>query len=284
MSGNIDQLCINTLRFLSVDMVQKANSGHPGLPLDAAPMAYILWSRHLKFNPAHPTWYDRDRFILSPGHGSALLYSLLYVTGYELSLEDLKAFRQWNSKTPGHPERGRTAGVEVTTGPLGQGFANGIGFAISEAYQAARFNRPAHEIINHYTYSIVSDGDLMEGISSEAASLAGHLKLGKLIYLYDANHVSLSAGTDMTFTENVGKRFEAFGWHIRHIEDGNDLVAIDSAIRYAREELERPSLIIVDTHIGYGSPRQDSFKAHGEPLGKDGVRQNERKPRMAIGA
>ncbi len=270
---NLDRLCINTIRMLSVDMVQKANSGHPGLPLDAAPMAYVLWMRHMKFNPEHPDWFDRDRFILSAGHGSAMLYSLLHLTGYELTLDDLKCFRQWDSKTPGHPERARTPGVEVTTGPLGQGFANGVGLAIAEKYLAANYNRPGHEIINHYTFSIVSDGDLMEGISSEAGSLAGHLKLGKLIYLYDANRVSLSAGTNITFTEDIGKRFNAFGWHVRNVKDGNDLAAIDTALRSAKEEKDRPSLIIVNTHLGYGSPRQDSYKAHGEPLGEENVRK-----------
>ncbi|MEN6465895.1 MAG: transketolase, partial [Syntrophaceae bacterium] len=237
---DLDRLCINTIRMLSVDMVQKANSGHPGLPLDAAAMAYVLWMRHMKFNPEHPDWFDRDRFILSAGHGSAMLYSLLHLTGYELTLDDLKCFRQWDSKTPGHPERARTPGVEVTTGPLGQGFANGVGLAIAEKYLAANYNRPGHEIINHYTFSIVSDGDLMEGISSEAGSLAGHLKLGKLIYLYDANRVSLSAGTNITFTEDIGKRFNAFGWHVRNVKDGNGLAAIDTALRSAMEEKDRP--------------------------------------------
>lgn len=268
---DLDQLCINTIRMLSVDMVQQANSGHPGLPLGAAPMAYVLWMRHMKFNPAHPKWFDRDRFILSAGHGSALLYSLLHLTGYELSLDDLKSFRQWGSKTPGHPERDCAPGVEVATGPLGQGFANGVGMAIAEKYLAANYNRPGHEIIDHYTYAIVSDGDLMEGISSEAGSLAGHLKLGKLIYLYDANHLSLSAGTNITFTEDVSRRFAACGWQVRKVGDGNDLAAIDAALKAAKRELSRPSLIVVNTHLGYGSPRQDSFKAHGEPLGEENV-------------
>ncbi len=274
--GPIDGLCVNLLRCLSIDMIQKAASGHPGLPLGAAPMAYVLWARHMKFHPANPEWFDRDRFILSAGHGSALLYSLLYAAGYDLTLDDLKMFRQWGSKTPGHPERGRTPGVEVTTGPLGQGFANGVGIAMAERYLAAHYNRPGHEIIDHYTYSIVSDGDLMEGISSEAGSLAGHLKLGKLICLYDANRVSLSGATDITFTENVGRRFEAFGWDVRRVEDGNDLDAIDSAVRSAKNRKYKPSLIIVHTHIGYGSPRQDSYKAHGEPLGEENVRKTKR--------
>ncbi len=273
----LDELCVNTLRMLSVDMVQKANSGHPGLPLDAAPMAYILWTRHLKYNPKNPGWFDRDRFILSAGHGSALLYSLLYTTGYGVSLEQIQRFRQWDSMTPGHPERGRTPGVETTTGPLGQGFGNGVGLALAEAHLAARYNRPGHEIINHYTFGIVSDGDLMEGVSSEAASLAGHLRLGKLIYLFDNNRVSLAAGTNITFTEDVAARFEAYGWHTQTIEDGNDLDGIDLALRMAKDERERPSLILVRTHIGYGSPRQDSYKAHGEPLGPENVKETKRK-------
>ncbi|MFB3925410.1 MAG: transketolase [Syntrophales bacterium] len=273
---DIDTLCINTLRFLSVDAVQKADSGHPGLPLDAAPMAYILWTRFLKHNPANPAWFDRDRFILSAGHGSMLLYSLLYATGYDLPIEQIKQFRQWGSMTPGHPERGCTPGVEVTTGPLGQGFGNGVGMAIAEAHLAARYNRPGYEIIDHFTYSIVSDGDLMEGVASEAASLAGHLKLGKLVYLYDNNHVSLAAATDIAFTEDVAARFSAYGWHTQTLEDGNDLAAIDSAIRKARDERGRPSLILIRTHIGYGSPKQDSFKSHGEPLGVENVKKTKR--------
>ncbi len=269
----LDDLCVNTIRFLSVDAVQKAESGHPGLPLDAAPMAYVLWTRLLKHNPRNPKWFDRDRFVLSAGHGSMLLYSLLYLTGYDLPLEQIKRFRQWGSITPGHPESRLTPGVEVTTGPLGQGFANGVGMAIAEAHLAARFNRPGFEVINHYTYGLVSDGDLMEGVASEAASLAGHLKLGKLIYLYDNNHVSLAAGTNITFTEDRAKRFEAYGWHTISIDDGNDLVAIDQALRAAQQETERPSLILVRTHLGYGSPhKQDTFEAHGSPLGEEEVR------------
>ena len=224
----LDNECINTLRFLSVDAVQKADSGHPGMPMGAASMAYVLWTRFLKHNPANPEWFDRDRFVLSPGHGSMLLYSLLHLTGYDLPLEQIKQFREWGSMTPGHPERGVTPGVETTTGPLGQGFGNGVGLAIAEAHLAACHNRPGAEIVNHFTYGIVSDGDLMEGVSSEAASLAGHLKLGKLIYLYDDNHVTLSAGTDLTFTEDRARRFEAYGWHIQSVADGNDLAAIDS--------------------------------------------------------
>ena len=267
MSDTLDQLCVDTLRFLSVDMVQKANSGHPGLPLGAAPMAYALWTQQLKHNPANPQWPDRDRFVLSAGHGSALLYSLLHVTGYDLSLDDIKRFRQWGSKAPGHPERGHTAGVEVTTGPLGQGLANAVGMAIAEAHLAARYNREGHTIVDHLTWSIVSDGDLMEGMASEAASLAGHLQLGKLICLYDNNSVTLSAGTDMTFSEDRAKRFEAYGWQTISVADGNDLKAIGSALEAARAETTRPSLILVRTHLGFGSPEQDSFKAHGSPLG-----------------
>jgi len=268
----LDELCIDTIRFLAIDAVQKANSGHPGLPMGAAPMAYVLWTRFLKHNPANPQWFDRDRFVLSAGHGSMLLYSLLYLTGYDLSLADLQQFRQWGSKTPGHPERGVTPGVEVTTGPLGQGFGNGVGMAIGEAHLAARYNRPGFEIINHFTYAIVSDGDLMEGVASEAASLAGHLRLGKLIYLYDDNHVSLSATTNLAFTEDVAGRFRAYGWHTQSVEDGNDLEAIEHAIRSAQEETGRPSLIEVQTHLGYGSPhKQDTFAAHGSPLGEEEV-------------
>ena len=272
-TSGLDDLCINTLRFLSVDAVQKADSGHPGLPLGAAPMAYVLWTRFLKHHPANPAWLDRDRFVLSAGHGSMLLYSLLHVTGYDVSLEQIKQFRQWGSITPGHPERGLTPGVETTTGPLGQGFGNGVGMAMAEAHLAARYNRTGFEIINHFTYGIVSDGDLMEGVASEAASLAGHLQLGKLIYLYDDNQVTLSAGTDITFTEDRARRFEAYGWHTQSIADGNDLAAIERALSNARAETRRPSLILVRTHLGYGSPnKQDTFKAHGSPLGEEEVR------------
>jgi len=268
----LDQLCINTIRILSIDMVQKANSGHPGLPMGAAAMAYVLWTRFLKYNPHDPLWPDRDRFVLSAGHGSALLYSLLHLTGYDLPLNQLKLFRQFESHTPGHPERGDAPGVEVTTGPLGQGFAMGVGMAIAEAWLGANFNRDGHEIFNHYTYGIVSDGDLMEGVASEAASLAGHLKLGKLIYLYDQNHISLAGATELTFTEDVAMRFDAYGWHTRTVTDGNDTEAIDAAIREAQGETDRPSLILVHTHIGFGSPhKQDTFQAHGSPLGEDEV-------------
>ncbi len=271
--AQLDQLSINTLRFLSVDAVQRANSGHPGLPLGAAPMAYVLWTRFLRHNPVNPQWSNRDRFVLSAGHGSALLYSLLHVTGYDLPLDQIKQFRQWGSITPGHPERGLTPGVETTTGPLGQGFGNGVGMAISEAHLAARYNRPGFEIVDHFTYGLVSDGDLMEGVSSEAASLAGQLELGKLIYLFDNNHVTLSAGTNISCNEDHAKRFEAYGWHTQSVEDGNDVEAIDQALRAARDETRRPSLILVRTHLGFGSPdKQDTFEAHGSPLGVEEVK------------
>ena len=278
MTDDLDRLCINTVRFLSVDAVQKANSGHPGMPLGAASMAYTLWTRFLKHNPRNPDWFDRDRFVLSAGHGSMLLYSLLHLTGYDLSLDDIKAFRQWGSKAPGHPERGHTPGVEITTGPLGQGFANAVGMAIAEAQLAARYNRPGFNVIDHATYAIASDGDLMEGVCAEAASLAGHLWLGKLICLYDDNRVTLAAGTEITFTEDRARRFESYGWHTVRVEDGNDLTAIDAALKSARAETQRPSLISVRTHIGYGSPnKHDSFEAHGSPLGVDEVRLTKQK-------
>lgn len=270
---SLDELCVNTIRTLSIDAVQKANSGHPGLPLGAAPMAYVLWTHFLKHNPSNPHWFDRDRFVLSAGHGSMLLYSLLHLTGYDLTLEQIKDFRQWGSMTPGHPERGVTPGVEVTTGPLGQGFANGVGMAIAESYLSDRYNRPDFKVIDHFIYGIVSDGDLMEGIASEAASLAGHLGLGKLIYLYDNNHITLSAETRLAFSENCAQRFEAYGWHVQSVEDGNDLDAIYQAIHRAREESAKPSLILVKTHIGFGSPhKQDTFEAHGSPLGEEEVK------------
>ncbi|HWT80181.1 MAG TPA: transketolase [Candidatus Methylomirabilis sp.] len=274
----LDQLCINTIRMLAVDAVQKAKSGHPGMPMGAAVMAYVLWTRFLKHNPVNPKWPDRDRFVLSAGHGSMLLYALLHLTDYNLSLEDLQHFRQWESKTPGHPEYGVTPGVETTTGPLGQGFGNGVGMAIAERWLAAQFNRPNHSIVDHYTYAIVSDGDLMEGVASEAASLAAHLKLGKLIYLYDANQVSIDGNTSLAFTEDVGRRFEAYGWHLQRLADGNDLVAVEAAIRAAQAETTRPSLIVCRTHIGYGSPnKQDTNKAHGEPLGEEEVKLTKQK-------
>ena len=272
MQTNLDQLCVNTIRTLAMDAVQKANSGHPGLPMGMADAAYVLWTHFLKHNPADPIWPDRDRFVLSAGHGSMLLYSLLHLTGYDLPLEQLQQFRQWSSHTPGHPEHGETPGVETTTGPLGQGFANGVGLALAERMLAAAFNRPGFELVDHYTYAIVSDGDLMEGISHEAASLAGHLGLGKLVYLYDDNHITIEGKTDLTFSEDVARRFEAYGWHVQRV-DGHDRAAVAEAIGQARAEADRPSLIICRTHIGYGSPnKQDTAKAHGEPLGADEVR------------
>ena len=271
-SPKLDELCINTIRFLSVDTVQKANSGHPGAPMGAAAMAYVLWDRFLKHNPADPSWPDRDRFILSAGHASALLYSLLHLTGYDLPLDELKQFRQWGSKTPGHPEYGLTPGVEATTGPLGQGFANGVGMAVAERWLAEHYNRPGHEIINHHTYAIVSDGDLQEGVASEAASLAGTLRLGKLIYLYDDNDISIEGDTDISFTENVSQRFQAYGWHVTGPIDGMDPEAVDAAIRAAQAETARPSLIVCRTVIGYGSPNKaGTGSAHGEPLGEEEI-------------
>jgi transketolase len=274
----LDDLCINTIRMLSAECVEKANSGHPGMPMGAAPMAYVLWTKFLKHNPHHPAWFNRDRFVLSAGHGSMLLYSLLHLTGYDLPLSELLNFRQWDSKTPGHPEHGLTPGVETTTGPLGQGFANGVGMAMAERFLAATFNRPGYEIVNHFTYAVVSDGDLMEGISHEAASLAGHLGLGKLIYFYDDNHISIEGSTDLAFTEERTLRFEAYGWHVQQVEDGNDLDAIEKAIVSAQKETRKPSLIAVRTHIGYGSPnKQDKASAHGEPLGKEELKLTKQK-------
>ncbi len=268
----LDRLCATTIRTLAMDAVQQANSGHPGLPMGAADMAYVLWSRFLKHNPGNPSWPDRDRFVLSAGHGCMLLYALLHLTDYDLSLDEIKRFRQWGSQTPGHSEYGLTPGVETTTGPLGQGFANGVGMALAEAHLAARFNRPDCQIVDHYTYAIVSDGDLMEGISHEAASLAGHLGLGKLIYLYDSNSITIDGPTSLAFTEDVAARFEAYGWHVQAI-DGHDMPAVEAALGAARAETTRPSLIVARTHIGFGSPnRQDTAKAHGEPLGEEEVR------------
>jgi transketolase len=269
---SVPNLCINTIRTLSIDAVEKANSGHPGMPMGAATMAYVLWTRHLRYNPANPAWPDRDRFVLSAGHASMLLYSMLHLTGYDVTLDDIEQFRQWGSRTPGHPERGHTAGVEVTTGPLGQGFGNGVGLAMAERWLAATFNRPEHTVVDHFTYVMASDGDLMEGVSAEAASLAGDLRLGRLIVLYDSNRVTLSATTDITFTEDVGARFAACGWHVQHI-DGLDVDAVDAALTAARAADDRPSLIIARTHIGFGSPhKQDTFHAHGEPLGAEEVK------------
>lgn len=273
---DIDKIVINTLRLLSVDMVENAKSGHPGMPLGAAPMAYVLFSKFLKHNPENPKWFDRDRFILSAGHGCALLYSLLHIFGYKITIDDLKNFRKFGSKTPGHPEYRKTDAVEATTGPLGQGFAMGVGMAIAEKILADCFNKPEIKIIDHYTYAIVSDGDLMEGVSSEAASLAGTLKLGKLIYLYDDNNMTIEGDASVAFAENVKGRFDAYGWHTQTVPDGNDISAIKQAIENAKKENSRPSLIIIRTHIGYGSPRQDMASAHGEPLGEENVKKTKR--------
>jgi transketolase len=268
----LDQLCVDTIRTLAIDGVQKANSGHPGMPMGMADVAYVLWTRFLRFNPKNPDWFNRDRFVLSAGHGSMLLYSLLHLTGFDLPMAQLKQFRQWDSLTPGHPEHGLTPGVETTTGPLGQGFANGVGMAIAEAFLAATFNRPDHEIVDHYTYAIVSDGDLMEGISHEAASLAGHMKLGKIIYLYDDNHISIDGSTDLAFTEDRMKRFEAYGWHTQQI-DGHDRAAAAEAIKAAQAVTDKPSIIACRTIIGYGSPNKaNTAGVHGSPLGEEEVR------------
>jgi transketolase len=277
MSSTLDQLAVNTIRTLSIDGVQKANSGHPGLPLGAAPMAYVLWTRFLRHNPRDPKWPDRDRFAFSAGHGSMLLYSLLHLTGYDLSLDDIKHFRQWGSKTPGHPEYHLVPGAELTTGPLGQGFANGIGLAMAEAHLAATYNRDGHTIVDHHTFGLASDGDLMEGVAYESASLAGHLRLGKLVYLYDSNQVTLSGSTNLIFSENVQKRFEAMEWHVQHVDHGNDLDALERAIQAGIDETERPSLIIVRTVLGFGSPkRAGSWQAHGNPLGVEEVEATKR--------
>ncbi|HET7112080.1 MAG TPA: transketolase [Pyrinomonadaceae bacterium] len=272
----LDQLCINTIRALAIDAVQKANSGHPGLPLGAAPMAYVLWTRFLRHNPKNPKWENRDRFLLSAGHGSMLLYALLHLTGYDLSLDELKNFRQWGSKTPGHPEYGLAPGVEITTGPLGQGFANGVGMAMGAAHLAAKFNKSEFPLIDHNVYAIVSDGDLMEGVAAEAASLGGHLQLGKLIYLYDDNHVTIEGFTNLAFSEDVPKRFEAYGWHTQTVEDGNNLDDIETAIRNAQKVDNKPSLICVKTVIGYGMPTQGTRKAHSDAPGEDAVRETKR--------
>ena len=267
--NDVEAKSINTIRFLAADGVQQANSGHPGLPMGDAAIAYTIWTRHLKFNSKDPYWPDRDRFVLSGGHGSMLLYSLLHLTGFGLTIEDLKQFRQWGSLTPGHPEYGHTVGVEATTGPLGQGFANGVGMAIAESHLEAEFNKPGHKIVDHYIFAIVTDGDLMEGVASEAASLAGHLRLGKLIYLYDDNRISIDGSTELAFTEDRGKRFEAYQWQVLYVEDGNDVDEIDRAIKLAKSD-SRPSLIVCRTHIGFGLPtRQDTSKAHGEAPGDE---------------
>ena len=270
---SIEDLAINTIRTLSMDAVQKADSGHPGTPMALAPLAYVLFSRHMKHNPSDPAWLDRDRFVLSCGHASMLLYSSLFLSGYDVTLEDIKQFRQWESRTPGHPEHGYTPGVETTTGPLGQGVGNAVGMAMAEAHMAAVFNREGHRIIDHHTWFICSDGDLMEGVSHEAASYAGHLKLGKLIGFYDDNRITIEGDTDLTYSDDAGKRFESYGWHVQHVADINDLDALDRAITAAKAEDERPSMVVVRSHIGYGSPnRVDTAKAHGEPLGEEEIR------------
>ena len=270
---DLERLAVDTIRFLAADAVQRANSGHPGLPMGAAAMAYALWTRHLKHAPTDPSWPDRDRFVLSAGHGSMLLYALLHLTGYDLSLDDLRAFRQWGSRTPGHPENHLTPGVEATTGPLGQGISNAVGLAIAEAHLAARFNRPGHDVVDHHTWVLASDGDLMEGVASEACSLAGHLGLGKLNVLYDQNHISLSGSTSLCFTEDVGARFAAYGWHVQHVDDGNDVSAVDAALSAARAVHDKPSIILVRTIIGFGAPhKQNTYEAHGSPLGPDELR------------
>ena len=275
--GDLDEVCINTIRTLAMDAVQKANSGHPGTPMGLAPLGYILWTRYLRHNPHDPAWPNRDRFVLSAGHASMLLYALLHLTGYDLSLDEIKRFRQWGSKTPGHPERGRTPGVEVTTGPLGQGITNAVGFAIAERMLGQRFNRPDHQLIDHYTYVIASDGDMMEGISSEACSLAGNLSLGKLIVFYDDNHITIEGSTELAFCEKVGDRFRSYDWHVLRVPNGNDLQAIEGAIEEARAVPDRPTLVVVRTHIAYGSPhKQDTAAAHGSPLGEDEVRATKR--------
>lgn len=267
----IDQVAVNTLRFLSIDEVEKAKSGHPGFPLGTAPLMYTVWDRFINYNPKDPNWFNRDRFILSPGHGSALYYAMLHLAGYDVSIEQLKNFRQWGSITPGHPEYGVTPGVDASTGPLGHGFAMGVGFAIAETMLAAKYNKPGFEVVNHYTYGLTSDGDQMEGVASEAASLAGTLGLGKLIYLYDDNHITIEGDTEIAFREDVGKRFEAYGWQVLRVADSEDIDALENAIKEAKADTEHPSLIIVRTHIGYGSPKQDNASCHGEPLGAEGV-------------
>lgn len=267
----IDQVAVNTLRFLSIDEVEKAKSGHPGFPLGTAPLMYTVWDRFMNYSPKDPNWFNRDRFILSPGHGSALYYAMLHLAGYDVSIEQLKNFRQWGSITPGHPEYGVTPGVDASTGPLGHGFAMGVGFAIAETMLAAKYNKPGFEVVNHYTYGLTSDGDQMEGVASEAASLAGTLGLGKLIYLYDDNHITIEGDTEIAFREDVGKRFEAYGWQVLRVADSEDIDALENAIKEAKADTEHPSLIIVRTHIGYGSPKQDNASCHGEPLGAEGV-------------
>jgi transketolase len=273
MTQSLEQLCIDAIRVLSMDAVQKADSGHPGTPMALAPLAYVLWTRHIRYNPKNPAWIDRDRFVLSAGHASMLLYSVLYLTGYDLSIDDIRQFRQWESRTPGHPEYGHTAGVETTTGPLGQGVGNSVGMAVAEAQLAGHFNRPGHGIIDHHTWFIASDGDMMEGLSHETCSYAGHARLGKLIGFYDDNHITIEGDTALTFSDDTARRFEAYHWHVQRVDDANDLEALDKAIVAAKAVSDRPSLIIVRSHIGYGSPnKHDTAEAHGSPLGADEIR------------
>ncbi len=278
----IDTAVINTIRILAAEAVQNASSGHPGLPLGATPIAYTLWAKHMKHNPKNPNWYNRDRFVLSAGHGSAMLYSMLHVFGYDVSLEDLKNFRQYNSKTPGHPEYKHTPGVEITTGPLGQGVANGVGMAMAEEFMAAKFNKPGFNIVDNYTYVLCGDGCLMEGVASEAASLAGTLKLGKLILLYDSNNITIEGDTSIAFAESVAKRFDAYGWQVISVDDGNDIAAINAAIGIARKDTSKPSIIIVNTQIGYGSPKAGSASVHGEPLGEEGLGKTKEFYKMSL--
>ena len=279
----IDHASVNTLRFLAADQVEKAKSGHPGFPLGTAPLMYTLWDRFMRYNPKDPNWFNRDRFVLSPGHGSALLYAMLHLAGYDVSMEELKNFRQWGSKTPGHPEYGHTAGVDASTGPLGHGFAMGVGFAVAEAMLAAKYNKPEFTVIDHYTYGLTSDGDLMEGVASEAASLAGTLGLGKLIYLYDDNKITIEGSTDIAFTEDVEARFKAYGWQVLRVADSEDIEAMEAAVKEAQADIEHPSLIIVRTHIGYGSPKQDSASCHGEPLGAEALALTKEKAGWPVG-
>ena len=283
--NDLEQRCINTIRMLAVDAVQQANSGHPGLPMEAAPIAYVLWTRLMRYNPQNPDWPNRDRFVLSGGHGSMLLYAMLHLTGYDLSLDEIRNFRQWESQTPGHPEYGDTPGVETTTGPLGQGIANAVGMAMAEAHLAARYNRAGHEIVNHYTYVIASDGDMMEGVASEACSLAGHLGLGKLIVLYLDNSITIDGGTDLAFSENTGLRFDAYGWHVQRVMDGNDLARVEAAVEMARNETDRPSIILCRTVIGYGSPQQGRYvQGPRRAPRRRGSRTDQAKPRVAVEA
>ncbi len=280
--NELEKQCIDTIRFLAADAIEKAKSGHPGMPLGAAAAAFTLWTKHLKHNPKNPQWPDRDRFVLSSGHASMLLYALLHLTGYDLSLDDIKNFRQWGSRTPGHPEYKHTAGVEVTTGPLGQGLANAVGMAIAEAHLAARFNRDGQPIVDHYTYVMAGDGDMMEGVVAEACALAGHLRLGKLIVLYDDNKVSLAGSTGLSFTENIEMRFKSYGWQVQKVQDGNDVAVIDRAIKKAKKETGKPSLICVQTTIGYGAPcKQGRCDAHGSPLGAEEIQGAKEALRLA---